>query len=249
MNDLKFAFRQLLKNPGFTTVAVLTLALGIGANTAIFTVVNGVLLKPLPFVNPGSLVWGEAMDLQNRTRGGRVSPPDFVDYRRQTKSLEGVAAFQSISINITEAGEPERLNGALVSAGFFETLGIQPLPGGRTFQPSDEVRFPSVTVLSEALWKRRFSGDPRIIGKTIRLDDYGVTVVGVMPSSFNFPIGAEVWVPLPLALPDYQVRRFHFLSVVGRLAPGVSLVQAQAETDQIARALEKDFPDSNRNYG
>ena len=105
MNDLKFAFRQLLKNPGFTTVAVLTLALGIGANTAIFTVVNGVLLKPLPFSNPDRLVWGEGMNLQNRSRGGSVSPPDFVDFRQRVKSLQSLAAFQSIPINSSEGGE------------------------------------------------------------------------------------------------------------------------------------------------
>jgi putative ABC transport system permease protein len=249
MNDVKFAFRQLLKNPGFTAVAVLTLALGIGANTAIFTVVNGVLLKPLPFVNPDRLVWGEAMNLENRSRGGSVSPPDFVDYRRQTKSFERIAAFQSVTVNSTEGSEPERLNGALVSAGFFETLGIQPLSGGRTFQPPDEARASDVVVLSEALWKRRFGGDPGVIGKTIRLNERASTVVGIMPGYFKFPIGADLWAPLSLDHPEYQVRRFHFLKVVGRLMPGMSLTQAQAETDQIARALEKDYPNSNRNYG
>src|SRR5262245_28657444 len=121
MKDLRFAFRQLVKNPGFTVIAVLTLALGIGANTAIFTVVNGVLLKPLPFSNPDRRVWGEGMNLQDGTRGGSVSPPDFVDYRRRAKSFERMAAFQTIPINSSEGGEAERLNGALVSAGFFET--------------------------------------------------------------------------------------------------------------------------------
>src|SRR5262245_12359180 len=134
MNDLRFAFRQLLKNPGFTAVAALTLALGIGSNTAIFTVVNGVLLKPLPFISPERLVWGEAMNLQNHARGGSVSPPDFVDYRRRARSLEKIAALQSISFNSTDGTQAERLSGARVSAGFFETLGTAPLPGGRTFQ-------------------------------------------------------------------------------------------------------------------
>jgi len=249
MNDLKFAFRQLLKNPGFTAVAVLTLALGIGANTAIFTVVNGVLLKPLPFSNPDRLVWGEGMNLQNRSRGSSVSPPDFVDYRQRVKSLQSIAAFQSIPINSSEGGEAERLKGALVSAGFFDTFGISPLPGGRTFQPADESRMPEVVLLSEGLWKRRFGGDPNIIGKRIHLEDRTTTVVGVMPESFRFPLETEIWAPLPLGLPDYQIRRFHFLKLVGRLAPGVSLNQAQAEADQIARALEKEYPNSNTNYG
>ena len=249
MNDLRYAFRQLLKNPGFTTVAVLTLALGIGANTAIFTVVSGVLLKPLPFSSPDRLVWGEGMNLQNRSRGGSVSPPDFVDYRRRFKSLQSLAAFQSIPINSSEGGEAERFKGALVSAGFFETFGISPLPGGRTFQPADESRMPEVVLLSEGLWKRRFGGDPNIIGKRIHLEDRTTTVVGVMPETFRFPLEAEIWAPLPLGLPDYQIRRFHFLKVVGRLGPGVSLNQTQAEADQIARALEKEYPDSNTNYG
>src|SRR5262245_26058296 len=227
---------------------MLTLALGIGANTAIFTVVNGVLLKPLPVANPDRLVWGGGMNLQDHTRGGRVSPPDFVDYRRRMKSFERVAAFRTLSLNSTDGSEPERLSGAFVSAGFFETLGVQPLPGGQTFQVA-ESRFPDVALLSEGLWKRRFGGDPDIVGKTIHLEDYAMRVAGVMPGHFRFPRDVEIWVPLPLELPDYQIRRFHFLSVVGRLVPGASLAQAQAEADQIAHALEKEYPASNRHYG
>src|SRR5262245_61885096 len=202
MNDFRFAIRQLLKNPGFTTVAVLTLALGIGANTAIFTVVNGVLLKPLPFANPERLVWGEAMNLQTGNRGGSVSPPDFVDYRQRTKTMDSIAAFRSFSFNCSDGTTAERLSGAQVSAGFFETLGARPLPGGRTFQTADEKGDSGVVLLGEGLWKRRFGGDPAIIGKTIRLNDRAMTVIGIIPASLDFPVGAEVWAPLPLAHSD-----------------------------------------------
>ena len=247
--DVRYAFRTLRNHPSFAAVVVLTLALGIGANTAIFTLVNGVLLKPLPLADPDQLVWAEAMDLQTRNHGGSISPPDFADYRQRSKSMKGLAAFISGTFSLTGSGEPEMVRGARVAGGFFETLGVAPMGGGRTLQRSDETRAAQIVVLSEGLWKRRFGGDPAIVGKTIQVNDLSATVVGVMPAPFSFPAGAELWRPLPLDDPNYQIRRFHFMNAVGRLAPGTSLEQAQAEADQISRALERDYPDSNTNAG
>ena len=198
LQDLRYGLRTLGKSPWFTTVAVLTLALGIGANTAVFSAVYGVLLKPLPFPEPERLVffWG----VFSGGRNASTSPPDFLDYRAQTKSFEALAASIGHSgrlpTTLTGQGEAVRLNSSVVTAGYFEMLGIQPALG-RTFSPEEEREGKDgVIILSYGLWQRRFGGDPAILGRTLILDRKPATVVGVMPPQFSFPAGAELWRPL-----------------------------------------------------
>ena len=235
LQDLRYGARMLWKKPGFTLIAIVTLALGIGANTAIFSVVNAVLLRPLPFADPDHLVWvwGNLRNGGNRTS---ISPLDYLDYRAQTTTFEQFAAMASIpnSANLTGSGEPERLEARAVTGNFFQALGVPPLLG-RTFrleneQPGSE----QVVVLSHGLWQRRFGGEASIIGKTLLLDGKKCEVLGVMPANFNFPQGAELWAPLNFALAGMQQRKAHFLRPVGRLKPGMTLAQAQAEMDSIA---------------
>jgi putative ABC transport system permease protein len=250
LQDMRYGFRQLRRGPGFTAVAALALGLGIGANTAVFSVINGVLLRPLPYPEPDRLVWLWPASLRTgQVFGGAISAPDFLDYRARSAAFEHLAAFMRIDSALTGSGEPERVPLALVSAGFFETLGIKPVLG-RTISPDDEeVQWPQVVVLSYGLWQARFGGDPNIVGKTINLDGKGMTIVGVMPAGFQFPKEALLWNPLPFKFAEMQVRRFHFIRAIGRLKPGVSIGQAQAEMTSLCLTLEKLYPDSNTSYG
>ena len=250
IQDLRYAARMLVKNPTFTAVAVLTLALGIGANTVVFSVVNGVLLRPLPFPEPDKLVWVQSASLGAANwAGGPISPPDYKDFREQAKSFERVAAFITNPSTLSGTGDPERVPGAVVSADFFDMLGGRPSLG-RTFLSDDEqVEMPQVVVLSHGLWERRFGGDPGVIGKSMTVDGKNLNIVGVMPAGFDFPEKADLWEPLPLKFGQMSVRRFHFLSVIGRLKQGVSLQQAQTEITGICRNLAKLYPDSNTDYG
>ncbi|MBV9924265.1 MAG: ABC transporter permease [Acidobacteria bacterium] len=249
LQDLRFAYRVLWKSPGFTAVVVLTLALGIGANTAIFSVVNAVLLKSLPYRNAERLVW-VAGNVRGGTNRASVSPPDYLDYRAQNTVFEEFAASTSVPypVNLTGAGEPERLTGSLVTANYFRAFGVEPALG-RVFGADEERAGPApVAVLSDGLWKRRFGGDPSVVGKTLTLDGKGVTVVGVAPPEFQYPAGAELWVPLDFSDPEMKVRKAHFLRPIGLLKEGVTLEQARAETDLIARRLEEQYPDSNERW-
>ena len=248
--DIKFAGRMLWKNKSVTFIAIIALALGIGANTAIFSVVNAVLLKPLPYRDADRLVW-----IWGNVRGGStrasVSPPDFFDYRAQNNSFEHLAASTSVSVpfNLTGAGEPERLNGSAVTTNYFQALGVEPALG-RTFLAEEEQEGRNqVVVLSHGLWQRRFGSDTSLVGKTIILDGRGVTVVGVMPAGLQFPQTAQQWVPrFNPTHPEMQARAAHFLRPIGRLKPGVTLEQAQAEMDGIARRLEEQYPESNARW-
>ena len=247
--DIRYGVRVLLRRPGFTVVAVIALALGIGANTAIFSVLNAVLLKPLPFAQPERLVYAEGMSLQSGEKGGSISPPDFRDIRAQNRSFTQFAAMQSASYAITGEGEPERATGVRVTANFFDTLGVAPMLG-RAFLPEEEQQGRnSVAVLSYGLWQRRFGGDASVVGKTITLSGQPFTVVGVAPQSFQYPRTAQLWTALALESKDMSVRRFHFLSGIGRLKDGVTIQQAQDEITNITRQLERQYPDSNADYG
>jgi putative ABC transport system permease protein len=250
LQDIRYGFRMLAKNPAFTAIAVLTLALGIGANTAVFSVVNGVLLRPLPFPEPGRLVWMQSASLgASDWSGGPLSPPDFKDIREQSKSFDHLVAFIQNPATLSGTGEPERVPGAVVTSDFFSMLGGNPAYG-RTFLPDDdEVELPNVVMLSHGLWQRRFGGDPAVVGKMVTLDGRSMTVVGVMPAGFKFPEEAELWQPLPLKLREMSVRRFHFLSVIGRLKDGITQQQAQADVTGICRNLAKAYPASNTDYG
>src|SRR5689334_18248156 len=241
--DIRYGVRMLLKKPGFTLVAVLTLALGIGANTAIFGVINAVILRPLPYAEPERIIrmYGKF------SQGNRAStsPPDFLDYRAQNRTFEEFAAFLSHSFNLTGGAEPERIFGADVTTNFFQALGIKPVRG-RSFTPEEEQEGRAqVAVISESLWQRRFGGDTGIIGKTLMLDGANHTIVGVMPNVGRIPEETDVWKPLTFDRPNMKVRRFHFLRSYGRLKPGVTLQQAQADLDAVSIGLEKQYPETN----
>ena len=250
LGDLRYALRKLAKAPAFAAIAILTLALGIGANTAIFSVVNAVLLRPLPFAEPDRLVWMWG-NIRNGGNRASVAPLDFLDYREQNKSFEQLAAMTTVPVhgNLTGGGDPERLEAAWVTGNYFQALGVEPALG-RTFRLENEHSGGNeVVVLSHGLWQRQFGGDPSIVNRTIRLDGRNYEVLGVMPVGFKFPRAAEMWVPMNFEnSPEMKLRQAHFLRPIGRLRSNVSLGQAQSEMDAIARRLEKQYPDTNRGW-
>ena len=247
--DLRYAARMLRRSPAFTAVAVLTLALGIGANTAIFSVVNAVLLCPLPYREPGRLVelWGNVKRATVERRG--ASYPDYQDWRGQSRSFETMAAFDGASFTLTGVDEPERLAGEYVSQPYFALLGVNPAVG-RAFRPEED-RVPerdAVVILSDSLWKRRFGADPAIAGRAIALGGRGYTVIGVMPPWFRGVTDtADVWVPFLMSgtAEDLAERGNRGFVALARLKPGVSQARAQAELDGISKRLEKAWPATN----
>jgi putative ABC transport system permease protein len=247
--DLRFGWRMLLKQPGFTVVAVITLALGIGANTAIFSVVNAVLLRPLPYPDSEQLAW---VWLDNRREGIHediTSYPNFVDWRDQNRVFEGMAGVRDAQFNLTGVGEPEELRGSNVSANFFDLMRLKPALGrGFTAEEEQEGR-DGVVVLGHGLWQRRFGGEQKLLGQTISLNGRSFTVVGIMPPGFQFPAKVELWKPLA---PDAQTRGARgafWLPVIGRLKPGVTRAQAQTEMDLVATRLEQQYRQALEGYG
>jgi putative ABC transport system permease protein len=249
--DLRYGARMLLKSPFFTAVAVATLALGIGANTAIFSVVHTVLFRPLPFENPEQLVVIWETVLARGNVEGTPSPPDFREWRARANSFERMAAFYDTNYNLSGAGEPERLPGAIVSADLFQLLGVKAALG-RTFVPSEE-QFGAhrVVLLSHGLWQLRFGGDESLVGQSITLNDQPHTVVGIAHKDFSFTdfagegAGAELWTPMAFAPGDrYDTRGNHFLRVVARLRPGVTIAQAQAEMDVVTGQLAQEVKEN-----
>ncbi len=247
MQDIKYSLKMLVKNPAFTVVAVITLALGIGANSAIFSVVNAVLLRPLPYENSDRLVW--AWGKSTSGDKGAVSPPDYMDYRKQLQSFEQLAAFLPVTHNLNDLDNPERISGAATSANFFDTLGVKPILGRGFAMDEEQAGHDPVTVLSYGLWQRRYGSDASIVGKTIPLDGKPFTVIGVMPKGFEFPEKAEIWEVAPFYVKGMQIRKAHFLRPIGLLKPNVSLQQAQAEVDVLSGQLAQQYPDTNTGYG
>lgn len=249
LKDLRYGLRGLLKRPSFTLIAVIALALGIGANTAIFSLVNAVLLKPLPFPEPDQLVWAWG-NIRNAGNRASVSPLDFLDFRSQNKTFEEFAAAstQPLAVNLTGNGEPERLSASGVTGNYFQALRVQPSLGRGFTLDNERPGQDQVAVLSYALWQSRFGGDSAIVNKNIVLDGKSYQVVGVMPQNFSFPHSANLWVPMNFDDPDMKVRKAHFLRPIGRLKPGVTLSDAQADTDAISRTLENQYPDSNTGW-
>jgi putative ABC transport system permease protein len=249
IQDLRYAARTLAKAPGFTLVALVTLALGIGANTAIFSIVNAVLLRPLPYHEPDRVVllWSH---WTNWTKTW-VSEPELADYQ-QARSLEHVAAFSSTSFNLTggAGSEPLRVLAAQVQAPVFDALGARPLLGRVFTADEDRPGRERVVMLVEGLWRSRFGSDPSIVGRSIELDAASYTVVGVLPASLRLPLDyanrafTQIWVPLALGPVDPQERGNHGLNALGRLKPGVTLAQAQAEIDTITRGFLQQYPDN-----
>ncbi len=248
--DLRYGLRMLFKSPGFTVVAVLALALGIGANTAIFSVVNAMLLRPLPYADPDRLVvlWETNPNLAStylRTHN-EASPANFIDWREQQTVFEDIAAYRWNDYNLTGGDAPEQLTGNPVTTNMFDVLRVQPLIG-RKFRPEEsDPKSDRVVMLSYGFWQRRFGGDQNIIGKQITLNGNPHTVVGVMPADFEFPGAfAELWTALRFATDTPPSRQSHFLYTRARLKPGVTLQQAQAEMDTIAARLRQQYPDTN----
>jgi putative ABC transport system permease protein len=251
LRDIRYGIRSLLKRPGFTAIALIALALGIGANTAIFSLVNAVLLRPLPFAEPDRLVWVFG-NIRNGGNRASVSPLDFLDYRKQNTTFEEFAASFSVPLhlNLTGNGEPERLTAGGVTGNYFQALGAKPLFGRTFLLENEKPGNDQVAVLSYALWQKRFAGDPAILSKTVTLDGKTCAVLGVMPHDFSFPQSAELWVPMNFDIsPGMKQRKAHFLRPIGKLKAGVTIAQAQADTDAVARRLEEQFPETNTGWG
>jgi predicted permease len=247
--DIRFAIRMLTKNPVFTAVVVLTLALGIGANTAIFSVVNTVLLAPLAYKDPDRLVviWGN--NPQQSSEEFPVSPAVFAAWKAENHVFEEMAASSDDLDTITGGGEPEMVVGYDFSADYFHVIGAKP-ELGRTFLPEeDRPGGPKVAVLSDKIWRRRFNTDPGIIGKTIQLGNSPYTVVGVMPPNFRYPDKVEIWTPLALPASAASDWKNHYLRVLARLKPGVTLAQAQAQMTALAERLAHEHPDTSSGEG
>jgi predicted permease len=249
--DFWLALRKLRKSPGFTLIAVLTLALGMGANSAIFSVVDAVLLRPLPMPEPERLVHVYSVSPNSRKGKGDTSALDFRDLREKSRSFTELAVADSTDLSLTGAGaEPERLQGTVVSAGFFQVLGTSPLVG-RTFLPGeDEPGRSRVVVLGHALWQRRFGGNPDVLGKSLEVGGTPYTVIGVMRPGFDFPSKSQLWVPVTWEgdLLEPSNRGAHWLDVYGRLAPGITVAGAQAELVTLTRELEAQYPRTNTGY-
>ncbi len=246
IQDVKFALRLLAKNPGFTAIAVIVLALGIGANTAIFSVVDAVVLRPLPIHQPGRVVAVHDQFTQLGLPSIGVSAPDFADISRMKDIFANTAAISDQNFDLTGAGQPEHLVGFRVSSGYFPLVGVKPILG-RWFLPSEDKPGAShVVVITENLWEGAFGSDPKLIGKSITLDGENYTVVGVMPSSFQLPNTApDLWTPLaltPAQLDPVKERDHQWLSMAARLRPGVTMTQAQTAMNSMARRLMREYP-------
>ena len=256
LQDIRYAIRLCLRTPGFTAIAVLALALGIGANTAIFTIVNAVLLEPLPFRDPARLV---VMWETNARRPGRpnvLGPSNFIRWRERATAFERTAPFYDYRINLTGSGAPEEIVGMDVTADFFPTLGVTPLVGRAFADDEGPQGHDAVAILSYGLWQRRFAGDPAVVGRTVQLNSRSVTVVGVMPPDMRLFLGrgslaakpAELWMPFAFTAAQ-RAPRGRYMSAIARLKPGVSLSEAQAQMDTIASGLTREFPEFNTGWG
>ena len=249
--DIRYALRLLLKQPGMTTLAVVTLALGIGANTAIFSAVNAVLLRPLPYPDADRVVMIWEKRAREAVLDAPVAPADFVDWEKRQASFEAIAGMSMSAVDLTGAGEPVRLFAGVVSPAFFDVLGVKPALG-RTFRP-DEAVFGQhrVVILGDRIWRQRFGADPTIVGRTILLNQLPSEVAGVLPASFEFPDSdLELWTPLALtSAPQPPSRTLHFLTVYARLKPGITLERARADMDRIGAQLAEEYPASNQYHG
>jgi len=248
LNDLHYTIRMLIKRPGFTIVALITLALGIGANTSIFSVVNAVLLRPLPYSQPDKIMQLWEVNLRTGAKDGSVSPYNFIDWQQRNTTFECMSAYRYANLSLTGGDQAERIVGSMVSADFFKSMGVSAAVG-RTFSPEeDQPGQSNVAVLGYGLWQRRFGLDEKLIGQSILLNGQKYTVLGVMPRGFQFPGSSDMWLPLALDM-SKEARGHHYLRVVGRLKPDVTVGQAQADIANIGQQLTKEFPDNNRYVG
>ena len=246
--DLRYGLRTLQKNPGFAAVAILTLALGIGANTAIFSAVNAVLLRPLPYSRPERLV--QLWETETEVPQAPFAAPDFVDWRAQNQTFEDMTLYTwPTSLNMSGTGEPEHVYGILAQANFFSVLGSTPLMGRTFVTGEDQAGHNHVAVLSYGLWQRRFGGTRDVLGKDIELGGEKYQIVGVMPEDFRIGLRADLWIPIDMDLKKLPGRGEHSYPAIGRLKPGVTAQQAKANLNAIAKRLEEQYPDSNRKIG
>jgi predicted permease len=242
LQDITYGLRWLRKNPGFTLLAVLTLAVGIGVNTAMFSVVNAVLLQPLPFAEPDRIVWMAESGSEVADRW--VSYPNFLDWRARNQSFETMSAFRGFSVNITGTDKPENLDARIVSSGYFTVMRATPMLGRDFTDADDQPGAPPTTILSYAFWQQRFGGDPNIVGKDILLDDKAHVVIGVMPESFTHHGPPPLW--LPMGLQNWKDRDVRVAgNVIARLKPGVTIDQARADMNRVARQLFQENPVTN----
>jgi predicted permease len=249
IQDVRYATRKLLRTPSFTLIAVLTLALGIGATTAMWAIVDGVLLRPLPYRDPGSVV--QVSTLMRDSRPSALSALDFIDYRDQTTSFTGMAAMDNSSQNLTRSGsEPARVQVGVVGANFFDLLGMAPQRGRWFLKGEDDRGANRVIVLGDNLWRTRFGGDTAIVGKAISLDGDAYTVVGIAPPQFSFPERAEAWRPLEMApwMLDPNNRGAHFLRAIGRVKPGVAVETARQDLLTVSKRLSDKYPETNDGF-
>jgi predicted permease len=257
LEDIRYGLRMLRKAPGFATVVVLTLALGIGANTALFSVVNGVLLNPLPYPEPDQLV--RLHESKPNFGMGSISYPNFRDWQKENKTFSAMAISRDNSFALTGYGEAEQVSAELISSDFFSVLGVKPVIGRVFSSGEDEIGANPIALISASLWQRKFSSAPSILGKGITLDGKDYTVVGVMAANFNLLLRSssrsfrpsEVYLPIGQWGNPALVNRGAGLGLhgVGRLRPGVSIEQAQADMDRVTRNLSIAYPDTNRLIG
>ena len=255
LQDLRYGIRTLAKNPGFTIVAVFTLALGIGANTAIFSVVDAVLLRPLPYPEPARLFTVYQTLPENPAQNTGVSYPNYVDWTQQNEAFESIAAVRGNVLALSGQGEPTYIQAGSVTSNYFDVLRVKPLLG-RTLQSSDDALDANpVVVMSESLWRARFGADPALVGRTVTLDQHPITVVGILPAYFHPSVpdaAAQLWVPLRQdgVFSDMRGRRGgHYLSALGRLKPGVTVAPAQSEMAAMEQRLAEQFPNENKGWG
>src|SRR5947199_3564684 len=256
LNDLRFAFRLLLKNPAFTAVAVVAIALGIGANTSVLILVNALLIRPLPYRDPACIILMVEHFRAQHLNAIPVSAPEFVDYQTNCRSFEKMAVFQPGTFNFAGGDRPERIFGAVGSADLFNVLGVVPIRG-RVFEAADcTAGHDDVLIISERLWKHRFNADPQIIGSKIVANGRGFTIVGVMPATFEFPIPlfgiqgaqfgerADVWQPLAFTAQEMKIRYSRGYAIVARLPRGVSARRSQGERDIVKATMGENDPDN-----
>ena len=253
LSDVRYGVRMMMRSPGFTIVAILTLALGIGANTAIFSVVNGVLLNPLPFPHPEQLV--SLSESKPNFATGSISYLNFRDWQRNNHTFSSMAISRPISFSLTGSGEAEQLQAELLSSDYFSLLGVKPVIG-RMFAPGeDEVGAAPIVLISAGLWKRKFGSSPEVLGRTIRLDGSGFTIVGVIPAGFDLSTrsfrNSEIYVPIGQWKNNFLLNRGAGLGIhgIGRLKPGVSIEQARADMDEVTRNLIAAYPDTDKGIG
>jgi putative ABC transport system permease protein len=249
LHDLRYGLRMLAKDPGFTVVAVIALALGIGANTAIFSIVNAMLIRPFAFAHLDRIVsvW-ETVAKQNENHI-KAAPANFRDWKEQSKGFEMLAAGHGWDVNLTGAGVAERVEGYQVTAGFFPLLGMPPQLGRAISAGDFGPGHTTVVVLSNGFWQRHLGADPGIVGKSLHLNGQEFTVIGIMPADFDYPVGAEAWAPLDPGAAENADRAAHYLLVIGRLKSGNTMAQAQADLESIAARLAQQYPQTNAGHG